>query len=307
MTESPDTQGAPRARRETATGDTARGIGLMIGATFLLVLSDTFVKYLVTVLPWEEVVWGRVTVQTAIVFALFGRSLPKTLVTRAPGLQIVRSILLVVGTGCFFFALQTMPLADGQAVMAIIPLVVTALAVPFLGERVGPRRWGAVLVGFAGALIIIRPGTGAFGWVGMLPLIAACGFGTFQILTRHLSTIDSSRTTLAHTALVGTVLLTPLMAFVWQTPTVFQALMMLTSGAVATVAHFLMIRSFALVPASVATPFTYTMLIWATVNGFVVFGDFPDVWTFAGAGLIVSGGLYVFHRERAASRAAGSA
>jgi drug/metabolite transporter (DMT)-like permease len=180
----------------------------------------------------------------------------------------------------------------------VTPLLVTALSVPLLGERVGIRRWSAIGVAFAGMLIILRPGLATVHPMALVALLCASMFALYQILTRIVSRDDSPMTTLFYTALVGVIGLTIIGPFYWTWPdpagwALFGLVALLGSSG-----HFLLIKALQLAPASVLQPYSYTMLIWATIVGFLVFGNLPDLATVVGAAIIAASGIYTFARER---------
>jgi len=189
-------------------------------------------------------------------------------------------------------------LATAATMMYAAPLMVTALAAPMLGERVGPRRWAGVLIGFAGALIILRPGTSAMQLAVLLPLGAAAMYALYQVTTRMLAGSDSASTTIIYTASVGVVVMSALVPFFWTAPSPEQWGLLVLTGVFGGLGHFTLIKAFEAAPAATVTPFGYSSLIWATLWGFLVFGDLPDLWTITGAGVIVGSGLYIFHREQ---------
>jgi drug/metabolite transporter (DMT)-like permease len=172
------------------------------------------------------------------------------------------------------------------------------LAALVLREQVGPRRWAGVLVGMVGALIIIRPGGEIFSLASLLPLGAAFLYASYSIATRMLNADESPMTTLVYSAALGSVVASILAPFHWTTPTLTDAAMMLSMGIFGGVGHYVLIVAFTYASASALAPFNYTSLIWATLLGFVVFGDLPDQWTLFGASLIVAAGVYVWWRER---------
>jgi drug/metabolite transporter (DMT)-like permease len=176
--------------------------------------------------------------------------------------------------------------------------------VPLLGEKVGIRRWIAVLIGLASVFIIIRPGFAAMHWAALLPLATAACFSLYQIATRVLSRSDSAATTYVYSAVVGMVATSMIAPFEWRAPDLAGWIGLALLGLIGGLSHFLMIRAFAQAPASLLAPFAYAQLIWATVIGFLWFGDFPDLWTLLGAALITASGIYVVYRERVVTRAA---
>ncbi len=221
--------------------------------------------------------------------------------------HIVRGLLLVLATLAFFWAVTFMPLADSTAIFFAEPLILTAMAALFLGERIGWRRILAVLVGFTGALIVIRPSFETFGLPALLPLLAAFFFALYLTMIRRLAKTESAQAMQFWVCLFGMLILSVLMAMSeqigWEVmkpswPTIEAWGWLASLGVIATIAHMLAIRAFQLAPASVLAPFQYLEIMGATLLGAVVFGDLPDGLTGLGIAIIVSSGLYVFHREQ---------
>ncbi|MCB2102229.1 MAG: DMT family transporter [Rhodobacterales bacterium] len=274
-----------------------RGIAWILLTMLLFVSMDTLAKHLAATYPVAQVVWARYTFHFLLLAAILHRRLPDVARTKRLGFQAGRALLLAGTTALFFTGLRYVPLASASAMMFIAPLMVTGLSVPLLGERVGPRRWAAVAVGFVGAMIIIRPGTAAMDLAMLLPLGAAFLYAFYQIATRELSRTDAPMTTLVYTALVGGLVSSLVVPFSWQAPTAGDWGLMVLMGLFGGTSQFALIKAFQSAPASVVTPFSYSSLIWATTLGFLVFGDLPDGWTVVGALVIAASGLYVFARE----------
>ena len=213
-------------------------------------------------------------------------------------LQLLRSLFLLTSTLLSFLAVRSLPLADMTAINFALPLAVALAAGPVLGEWVGPRRLAAILFGFAGVLVVVHP------WNGTLkPAIALCIGNVvvsagYNMLTRVVAQRDRSLTTLIYSTLGGSILLTPLMAFVWVTPDSLRLWLILGFiGIVGACSHWLLILAHARAPASILAPFAYTQLIWSSLSGFIVFGDVPGPSTLAGAALVVLSGIYLWWRE----------
>lgn len=276
-----------------------RGVLFMLAAGFVFVVMDATGKQMTQSLPVMEVSWGRYLFHFAMMpLFLGGQSFAACLRTSRPWLQFMRSWLLLGSTFFFFLAVKYIPLATATSIGFVAPLLVTALSVPLLGERVGPRRWAAVVIGFASVLIIIRPGFGMIHWAVALPVVTAACFSLYQITTRILSRSDTAATTFFYSATVGFVVTSALVPFEWVTPDLAGWAGLAMLGLSGGLAHYLMIRAFSIAPASLLAPFGYIQLVWAVLIGFVWFGDFPDSWTLAGATIIVASGLYVLYRER---------
>jgi drug/metabolite transporter (DMT)-like permease len=171
------------------------------------------------------------------------------------------------------------------------------LAAPILGEIVGRHRWAAVFLGFVGVMVVIRPGLTIINWVSILPLTTALLYAGVQISTRILGRTDGALTTLLYSSGGGVIVSTIGVMFFWVTPSLQQWLVLGWMGFLGALSHYLMIKAYAIAPASLLAPFDYTTLIWATILGFVVFGDLPDTWTVVGAIIIMSSGLYLIRRE----------
>ena len=279
------------------------GITLMISGSLMFLLLDSVAKHLGRNLPVLEVVWGRYVFHLLfIVILMRPRSLTSLFATRHPVKQVARSLLLLGATMSFFTALKYMPLADAAAIGFTWPLIVTALSVPLLGERVGLPRWAAVVAGFVGALIIIQPGAGLIHWATMMPLCMAVCYGLYQILTRMVGSDDGPVTSVFYTAVLGALAMTAVVPFLWQMPTPLQWLEMAAMGATGGFGHFLVIRSLQLAPASVLAPFAYTQLVFAMVLSWALFSDVPDTATVGGAAIVALAGLFVIYRERRAAQ-----
>ena len=190
----------------------------MILATFFFVALDTVGKYLIARYPVEQVVWARFAFHLLLFAAFLGPGLRAAMRSRRPGLQAVRSALMLGANAAAFLALRSMPLVEVSALIFTSPLIVTALSGPLLGEQVGARRWAAVGVGFVGALIVIRPGPGIAQGDALLPLAAALSFSLYQIATRRLARHDPARTTLLYTPVAGAVVMSALVPGEWHTP-----------------------------------------------------------------------------------------
>jgi drug/metabolite transporter (DMT)-like permease len=281
----------------------AAGIGWMLVATLLFVSLDTTAKFLSADYPVEQVVWARFTFHFVFVLGLIAPQGLPGLRTARPGLQLLRSAFMLGANGFFFYGLRELPLVTASAVVFVGPLLVTALSVPLLGEKVGPRRWAAIAVGFGGAMVIIQPGPGMFDSAAIWPLCAAISFSFYQICTRALSRYDAPLTTLLYTAVVGMVASSIVVPAVWVAPDMNGWLLMGTAGVFGALGQLALIKAIGSAPVSTVAPFSYIGLLWATAFGFLAFGDVPALNTLIGAAIIAASGLYVLHRERAARKA----
>ncbi len=291
----------------TQEDDVRAGIAWMLVTSLFFVSLDATAKILVARYPVVEIVWGRFVFHLLFALLLLGRRLPSLVRSNALVLQLVRSVFLMATTALFFIGVRLLPLADASAIMFTSPILVTLLAIPFLGEKVGPRRWAAVGVGFLGALIVVRPGLGVMG-VGALVLLG-CAFcnACYQLITRRLRGTDDPLTTLLYTAVAGTVGTSLALPAVWVPLEGTDWLLLVMLGAFGCFGHFTLIKAFQSAPAAVVAPFSYANLIWATILGYLIFSDLPDLWTLLGAAIIAAGGLYILHREQVRKKEAEAA
>ena len=186
--------------------------------------------------------------------------------------------------------------------MFMSPVIVTILSIPLLGEKVGLRRWIGIAIGFAGALVVMRPGTESLQLSIVVVLAAAVTNALYQVFTRKLGTRDGPMTSLFYTGVIGALVTTIVAPFYWQPVAGFDWLLFVFAGIAGGIGHLCLIRAFRHAPASVVAPFSYSSLLWATAFGYVLFGDLPDGWTLTGAALIIGSGLYIFHREQVLKR-----
>ncbi len=288
-----------------ARGTTMLGIGMTLLAIGLFAFMDTIGKSLMQRYPAPQVVWARYFFQCTLMLLFLPRlGVTGFLRTRRHGLQVGRGLLLLLATLCMYGAISVVPLADAYAITFTAPLLVTALSVPLLKERVGWRRWTAVVIGFIGVLIVIRPGFGQVPWQLMLPLITAACFAVYQIFTRMIS-VDPCETPfvmLFYLAWVGALATTLVVPFYWQPVAPLDWLWMAAIGGLGATGHMVLIRALTIAPASLIAPFTYSQIIWALILGFLVFGDVPDAGMLAGCTVIIASGLFVFYREAVLGR-----
>ncbi|MBW1866667.1 MAG: DMT family transporter [Deltaproteobacteria bacterium] len=275
------------------------GIGFMITMTVCVSLLDASAKYLTGELSLWMILWGRYLFHFLFVTIFFFRGAPRDIVyTKKLKIQLLRSVLIFSAGVAFWGALKFMPMTDCLVIAFASPLFVAALSVPILKETVGMYRWGGIAIGLSGVVIVMRPGAGVFEWVSVLPLLAGFLYASFQITTRILCRTDNSLTTLMYSSVVGLLLSTAVVFFIWVPPTLQQWLLLIWMGFIGAVGHYLMIKAFELAPASLLAPFDYTGILWATFLGFFIFHDLPDAWTITGAAIIISSGIYIINRER---------
>lgn len=272
----------------------------MCGAVALFACLDTTAKYLNTQMDSLEIAWARYT--SAFVLTLMVSN-PLThrdlLRTRSPKLQLIRSVLLVLSTALNFVALRWLQLDEALSIIFTFPFIVAIISGPLLGEWLGWRRWSAIGFGFAGVLLITRPGLGGMHPAAFFSLAATVCYGFYAVITRIVSRVDSNQTSLFYANFIGALVMLPVIPFVWQPPANWVIAVMLTmTGVLGSTGHFFLIAGHKLAPASVLSPFIYTQLIWVVILGYLVFDHVPTGWTIAGAAMVIGSGLYLLYRER---------
>lgn len=283
--------------------DNMRGIVLMLLGFFSFAACDVQAKVLTEDLHAFQIVWFRQIGLFIGVIALLAMRGISVLRSANPILQVSRGLTAVISALCFIIGVTYVPLADAVAVTFIAPFLVTVLAALVLREPVGIRRAAAVAVGFLGMLIVIRPGMGVFHPAILFTVLAAFMFSARQILSRWLSGGDGIATTVAYTSITTTVVASLALPFVWTTP-VEPGVWAVAAGLAVTAAlgEVLVIRALDLAQAVVVAPMHYSLILWSTFYGYVVFADLPDQWTILGCIIIVGSGLYTLHRERVAAK-----
>ncbi len=267
------------------------GVSLILVSCLTLASHDGLSKYLTQLYPVFLVIWARYMAQTALMLTLFtprmGRRVFHTL---RPKLQICRGLSLVSVSMLFISGLSYIPLAEATAVIFLTPLLVT-IASALLGEQVSRAQWLAVGCGLIGVMIIVRPGGALFTPAILLPFGAALSFTVYQLITRRLSATDHPVTSNFITSVVGSLVMSVLVFFNWQTPTLHDALMMAALGAMAMSGHLLLTNAFRFASAAALAPFTYSQIIFAGVVGLVAFGHTPDFGAIVGMAIIIASGL----------------
>lgn len=277
------------------------GIGWLIGATVCFACIDASAKWLnQTMPPLQTVTIRYLGAFIVVVLLLNPATKPGILRTQRAGLQVARGLGLVVASICLITALHYLPLTATTAITFAAPLIVALLAGPMLGEKLGPRRAIAVLVGFGGVLVVTRPWSGSFHPAMVLALLCACATAIYSIITRILATHDRPETTMFYTAVVSAVAVLPIVPFVWQPPTSPRAWVAMASLSVfGALGHWLLILAHKKAPASVVAPFFYTQLLWAIALAALVFDELPAPATLLGGAIVISSGLHLLSRERA--------
>lgn len=294
----PSSSRPPEATPDDRPDNASLGIGLLVAAELVFATLDTVAKHLSQEMPVGMVVWGRYAFNFAFMLPFLLRRRPaEVLRVHRLGLVLLRGVQLLAATACFFTAIRYIPLADAVAIGFVAPLFVVALSVPLLGERVGPRRWTAVLIGLVGTLVIVRPGFAEVHWAYGLMILLAFIFATFVINTRVLTRTERPLAMLFYTTLVGAAGASLFLPFVWQSPTLPQWGFMALMGALGGFSHLLLIHAYRVATASLLAPFQYAQIVFAGFYGWLVFGDLPDGWVVAGTLILVGSGLYVLRRE----------
>ena len=267
-------------------------------AWVMLPIMDGIAKYLSSDLPVLQITWARyfftVFFTLPIIFFLFKKHF---VWTANPKLQFLRGLILLIANICFFYSISIISLAKALTLAFIAPLIVTAFSPFFLGEKVGYRRWLAVIIGFVGTLVVIRPGFVEINLASIAALITGIMYGFYLIITRKLSSSDNPLLTLLLTGVVGAIIISLIMPIVWVQPSLTQWSLMAAVGIFACIGHFFLILSLKYADASKLAPFSYFEIITNILIGYYFFGDFPDKWTFLGLFIIVSAGFYIFRRE----------
>ncbi|SEQ26255.1 DMT family transporter [Pseudomonas sp. NFPP19] len=277
-----------------------KGIALICLAVLLFASHDTLSKYLSAFYPIVMVVWARYVVHTLLMLVVFvPRSGFSAVVrTKRPGLQLLRALCLIGTSLLFTTGLRYIPLAEATAVNFLAPLLVTALSVPFLRERVSRAQWLAVLAGFVGVLIVVRPGGALFTPAILLPLGSALCFGFYQLLTRKLSGVDSPTTSNFLTGILNSLIMSALLPFFWSTPTLVHGLFMIGLGTCGMLGHMLLTQAFRHAAPAMLAPFSYGQILFAGLFGYLIFDHTPDQYALVGIAVICLSGLAVAWAQR---------
>ena len=264
----------------------------------MLPIMDGFAKYLSSTLPVLQITWSRyfftIVITLPIMLIFFRKNLTWS---EQPKLQLIRGLLLFCANILFFYSISIISLAKALTLAFIAPLIVTALSPFLLGEKVGFRRWVAVVTGFIGSLIVIRPGFVELNLASIAALGTGVLYGFYLIITRKLHNSDNPLLTLLLTGIVGAMLGSIIMPIVWVSPTITEWYMMFAIGFFASLGHLLLILSLKYADVSILAPFGYFEIVANIIIGYYFFNYFPDSWTFLGLFIIISSGIYIFRRE----------
>jgi len=293
----------PHAARRSGTDNPMLGIVLVIAAMAVFSGMDGISKHLVADYDAFFIAWVRYIIQTLtlvpVMLLLAHRQRRRLLpVVRHPWLQALRGLCMLGSAVFFIMGLRTLPMAEATTIGFASPLMLIVLSIVLLGERVEGPRWVAVLVGFAGVMVVVRPGSGAIGFDAVYPLLSAVCWALALIGSRRIGSDDPPTVTLLMTILSGLVATSFTAPLVWQVPTWSGLAIMATAGLMSTLGQYLLIRGFMVAPASLLAPFQYSQMLTSVLIGWLVFDNLPDGWTWLGATIIVASGLYAWWYER---------
>ena len=277
---------------------TLAGIGLMLLGVFLFSVNDALGKWLLAVYGVGQMLLIRSIAAMILISPLAAREgVAAFKAAPRPGLQVLRVLLSTAEIAMFFIAVSYLPLADTVTFYLAGPIYVTAMSALLLREQVGWRRWSAVIVGFVGVLIALNPSPATLTWPALIALVGSFFFALLMIVTRHLR--GTSDVVLASTQIATTLIFAAFAAPIgWITPSTRDILLMSLLGVIAVMAMMSVNRSLKLAPASVVVPYQYTLIVWAVLLGYFVFGDVPEVHVLVGSAIIVAAGLVIFWREQ---------
>jgi drug/metabolite transporter (DMT)-like permease len=277
------------------------GIGLMLAGICMFSFGDAIGKFLVGTYSVGQLMWLRACAALVLLAPSIWRHRGEFLRLERPWLQLLRVVLSTLEVAAFFLATVYLPLADVITYYLACPIFVTAGSAIFLREHVGWRRWSAVAVGFCGVLIALQPSPQTFTWPALIALCGSMSFAGLMLITRSLRA--AADVVLATTQFIGTFTFGAALTLVsWRTPGPFDLGLFFLAGVVSVIALLCVNRSLKLAPASVVVPYQYSMIIWAVMFGYAVFGDVPQMATIAGAAIIIGAGFYIFLRERELGR-----
>ena len=277
------------------------GIGLMLLSVSMFSFGDALGKFMVATYAVGQLLWLRACAALIVLAPAIWRHRASFARLERPWLQLLRVLLSTLEVAAFFLATVYLPLADVVTCYLACPIFVTALSAIVLRERVGWRRWSAILVGFTGVVIALHPSAQTVSWPAMIALSGSLSFSILMLVTRSLRATPDI--VMATTQFIGTFLLGVLMSpFGWVTPSSGSLVLFAAAGIISVSALLCVNRSLKLAPASVVVPYQYSMIVWAIIFGIIVFGDMPSPATIIGAAIIIGAGLYIFLRERSLGR-----
>ena len=282
----------------TTADQPGRGILFMLSAVACFVVMDALIKWLSVKFPTFQVVFFRsLFALLPIALLVIQQGGMARLRTGRPWMHALRCVIGLGSMVCFFHAFRTMPLADVIAIGFAAPLFVTALSVPLLKEKVGIRRWSAVIVGFVGVLVMVRPGADVLEVGAGVAILGTVLYSVAMILMRDLGKTDTTAAITFYFTMSGTLVAGAVVPFVWVQPEGTDWLLLILVGLVGGVAQLLMTQAFRLTPVAVVAPFDYSAMLWGSVLGYVIWGEVPDALVWTGAAIVAASGLYIVHRE----------
>jgi drug/metabolite transporter (DMT)-like permease len=290
-TGTPGPAGARRFNRRVLIG-----ILYMCAAGSLFPVMNGLVKELGAAYDSVQVVWARTLGHLIFVLILFAPKRGLVAIFKSEKLpwQIGRSLLLLASTMMFFTAVTQIPLAKAASISFTAPLIVTLLALPMLGERIGASRLVAALIGFAGVLVVIRPGSELFQWASLLIVGSSCCYALYQIFTRKVAGFDAPEVSVVYSALVGTLVTSLIVPFIWTTPASWRDVLIMASlGVLAGLGHYCVAQSLTWAPANIVSPFQYFQMVGSVIVGYLMQGHLPDGYTWLGSAVIIASGLYI--------------
>ncbi len=294
----------PPAFMRPGADNVALGIAAKVAGMACISSMDATAKWLGASYPIVEVIFFRnLFGLLPILLVVYFEGGVRALHTRHPGMHLLRSFFILIAMFLFFTALRALPLAEATAIAFAAPLFITALSVPMLREHVGWRRWAAVIAGFLGVLVIVRPGAAAFQIEAVLPLGTAAAFGMVLLLTRRMSRTETTGAIAFWGTLIPAVVAGLILPFYWVAPAWHDLPTFVLMGLLGGGAAFFLAVAYRNGPAAVIAPFDYTALVWATPLGWLVWGDFPGPWVWLGAAIVIASGLYIIRRETGKGRA----
>lgn len=276
------------------------GVLFMCTACALFPIMNGLVKLLAATYQPQEIVWFRIVSHLVLIAAIFMPRMGFGLLrTHQIGTQFVSSVMMLLSTLFFFSAVKSIPVAEAISVTFVAPLAVVLLAWPMLGERITSFRLAAVVVGFSGVLIVIRPGSAVFQWASLLLLCSALCYAIYQILIRRLAGIDHPATSVFYSVLLGAILMSIWLPFVWKTPVSLADWLLLCSlGVFGALGHYCVAKAMTYASANFVAPFNYTQMIGSVIVGYLMFAEVPDFYTWLGTAVIIAGGLMVGWQSR---------
>jgi len=282
-----------------------RGVLFMCIACALFPIMNGIVKLLAATYEPQQIVWFRIVSHLVLVAAVFMPRMGLGLLrTRRIGTQFVSSVMMLLSTLFFFSAVKSIPVAEAISITFVAPLAVVLLAWPLLGERITWFRMAAVIVGFSGVLIVIRPGSEVFQWASLLLLGSAMCYAIYQILIRRLAGIDAPATSIFYSVLLGAVIMSMWVPLVWKMPTSWTDWALLCSlGVFGALGHYCVAKAMTYASANFVAPFNYTQMIGSVIVGYFMFAEVPDFYTWLGTAVVVGAGLMVGWQGRRATKA----